>query len=359
MTSLDISNNDIGRTDTFPDGWRCKYPDVNCGFVHTDGRIQNWAPNGSTSSGVIALANAIPNMKALTSVNLLKNSILVEQAQELVKTMRTKENLITLCGLSGKETKLDFSGQGLGAGDAVFIANEIKDNGALLSANLLYNSIGTEQAHTLGSILKVHPTLKSLCGNKGDETELDMSNKMMSGAQDAIMLVAEIADNGAMTSLNLAGQGLHSNGATIIAEVIKVIRCTSRVVLVTGSTAVVCYYLQDMGAMTILDISNNNIGQLTLPEGWSEEYAPSAVCYDKYEHIDGRQQASAPEGSRAEGVISLANAIPDMRAMTKIDVRNNNIGSEGKRALRKAAGVGFFGSRYVRLEFLSFYSKLK
>jgi hypothetical protein len=45
--------------------------------------------------------------------------------------MRTKENLTTLCGLSGEETELDFSGQDLGAGDAVLIANDISDMGAL------------------------------------------------------------------------------------------------------------------------------------------------------------------------------------------------------------------------------------
>jgi hypothetical protein len=49
-----------------------------------------------------------------------------------------------------------------------------KDNGALLSVNLLKNDIGIDQAQALASILKGHPALKSLCGNKGNATELDM-----------------------------------------------------------------------------------------------------------------------------------------------------------------------------------------
>jgi hypothetical protein len=178
---------------------------------------------------------------------------------------------------------------------------------ALSSANLLGNRIGIDQAKALAAILKEHSTLKSLCGNRGDETKLDMSGKGMR-ASDAIMLAPEIIDN---------------------------------------------------GAMKILDISTNCIGEMTCPEGWSEESYAGEYAQSTYQHIDGRLQVSPPEGARAEGVISLANAIPDMRAMTKIDVRNNSIGSEGKRALKKAAGVGFFGSRYVRLEFLSFYSKLE
>jgi hypothetical protein len=68
--------------------------------------------------------------------------------------------------------------------------------------NLLKNSIGVEQVQALTVIHKEHPTLNSLCGNSGDETELDMSGTMK-GAEDAIMLAAEIIDNKALTSLTL------------------------------------------------------------------------------------------------------------------------------------------------------------
>jgi hypothetical protein len=72
-------------------------------------------------------------------------------------------------------------------------------------------------------ILKEHPALKSLCGNMGNETELDMSGKM-NGADDAIMLVPEIIDNRAMTSLSLASNYLGVAGAKIIAAVLPM--CT-------------------------------------------------------------------------------------------------------------------------------------
>jgi hypothetical protein len=41
-------------------------------------------------------------------------------------------------------------------------------------------------------------------------------------------------------------------------------------------------------------------------------------------------------------VIALADAIPDMRALSKLDVHDNEIPSEGQRALQQAAG-----SRYT------------
>jgi hypothetical protein len=80
---------------------------------------------------------------------------------------------------------------------------EIAGNKAILSVNLLKNRIGVEQAQALVIILKEHPTLKSLCGNSGEETELDMSGKVMDDG-DAIMLVPEIVDNDALLKLDVS-----------------------------------------------------------------------------------------------------------------------------------------------------------
>ena len=76
-----------------------------------------------------------------------------------------------------------------------------------MSVNILKNYIGVEQANILVGILKEHPTLMSLCGNKGNETELNMSGKM-DGAEDAIMLAPEIVANGALVSLDMSSNHL-------------------------------------------------------------------------------------------------------------------------------------------------------
>jgi hypothetical protein len=110
-------------------------------------------------------------------MNLLKNAIPVEQAQELVKIMQSKEKLITLCGLSGNEAMLDFSNQGLGPGDAVLIANDISNMGALTSLNLLKNSIPVEQAQELVKIMQSKEKLTTLCGLSKEETKLDFSDQ--------------------------------------------------------------------------------------------------------------------------------------------------------------------------------------
>jgi hypothetical protein len=66
--------------------------------------------------------------------------------------MHTKEKLVTLCGLSKEETELDFSGQDLDAGDAVLIANDIRDMGALIKLNISSNRVGAEQEGDLQRI---------------------------------------------------------------------------------------------------------------------------------------------------------------------------------------------------------------
>jgi Leucine-rich repeat (LRR) protein len=191
----------------------------------------NLSDDGEDMTGIIAVANAIPTMGALVSVNILKNYIGVEQANILAGILKEHPTLMSLCGNTGNETKLNMSGKMDGAQDAIMLAPEVAANGALVSANLLNNDIGTEQAHHLVSIMKEHPTLKSLCGITGDETKLDMSYMEM-GADDAIMLAPEIVANGALTSLNVSknalcgideyGDGTYAaSGVTALADAIK------------------------------------------------------------------------------------------------------------------------------------------
>ena len=179
--------------------------------------------------------------------------------------------------MSGNLSKqADQDGQyGLDAAFAKEFAVGLGANGAMVSANLLHNSIDIKQAQKLAAVLNEHPTLKSLCGNKGDETELDMSGKEM-GADGAIMLAPEIVAN---------------------------------------------------GAMTILDISNNQLGRLSIPEGWK------TGTQSKGKH-KGRQTFKAPGGkwsfdpppnAKPDGVIAIANAIPAMGALTSLDISSNNI----------------------------------
>jgi hypothetical protein len=99
-------------------------------------------------------------------------------------------------------TRLNLSDNSIGGHD--------DEPGVHALADMLKNNIGVDQAKGLVTILKEHPTLKSLCGNRGDETKLDMSGKEI-GAEGAIMLAPEIIDNGALTMVNTTGNKIVFN----------------------------------------------------------------------------------------------------------------------------------------------------
>jgi hypothetical protein len=139
------------------------------------------------------------------------------------------------------------------------VAKVIADNRALSYANLLKNGIDANQANALVSILKGHPALKSLCGSKGDEAALAMSGKMYGVGS------AEIIGNGALSLLNLALNNLRAEGTELLAAALK------------GNQII-----------TELNISSN---AMALGSAW---------------------------GDMASGVITRADVISDMGALSKI-----------------------------------------
>jgi hypothetical protein len=65
-----------------------------------------------------------------------------------------------------------------------------------------------------------------------------------------------------------------------------------------------------------LNVSNNNVGQLSA-EGWTFDYGSGSG--EEWQHTDGskRHQHDPPPNAKPEGAIALANAIPNMRAISQ------------------------------------------
>jgi hypothetical protein len=167
----------------------------------------DFSSQGLGAGDAVLIANDISDMGALTRLDISKNQLFNHDgtaAGKVLSDMLAVNSTIQELAVSGNA---QFSNSRGGPSFAQALSVGISDNGAILSMNLLNNKIGVDQAKALASILKEHPTLKSLCGNSGEETELDMSGKGMV-AGDAIMLVPEIVDNRALTSLNLSSNYL-------------------------------------------------------------------------------------------------------------------------------------------------------
>jgi hypothetical protein len=114
------------------------------------------------------------------------------------------------------------------------LAPEIIDNGALSVLSLKGNRLATKEAgKALAAALAQNSVLTELdvSGNNWWASPSDKGD----GVGFAQELSVGLRDNGAMTSLNLASNRLYAKGAKIVAEAIKVTKCTPAIILVPFS----------------------------------------------------------------------------------------------------------------------------
>jgi hypothetical protein len=116
-----------------------------------------------------------------------------------------------------------------------------------------------------------------------------------------------------MTELDLSNKGLQVAGAIIVAAWIS---------------------HRDKGALLSLNLSGNRLVPMVLPVGWTKGYDDSYD--DEFTHTDGRKQGTDPSQPDFTGVIALANVIPDMRALLSLDISSNCLRVEGTKLLAKA-----------------------
>ena len=65
--------------------------------------------------------------------SLLANGIGKEGAKAVLDVAQGKPQLSTLCGLKSDQTDANFSGMGLGVGDAMLLAYDLKQNSVLVN----------------------------------------------------------------------------------------------------------------------------------------------------------------------------------------------------------------------------------
>ena len=105
--------------------------------------------------------------------------------------------------------------------------------------------------------------------------------------------------------------------------------------------------IKNNGEMTSLNMSNNSIGKLALPDGWTqkrptseEEHEAHEWASEWFEHTDGKWQKEAPKGSSPVGAIAIANAISANGALVKLLLGANGFkGFEAGKALGDAIAV--------------------
>jgi hypothetical protein len=80
---------------------------------------------GGDMSGVVAIADVIPGMGALSVANVMGNEIGKKQLAKLQEIMRAKPSIVSLCGISDGATGADLSGLNMDADGAAILASEL------------------------------------------------------------------------------------------------------------------------------------------------------------------------------------------------------------------------------------------
>jgi Ran GTPase-activating protein (RanGAP) involved in mRNA processing and transport len=164
---------------------------------------QNSYHEGDTS-GVIAIANAIPDMGALSKLVMRKNNIHGAEAGKAFAGMQAGNTVLKELDLSSQKT--DGFGDALDAAFAKEFAVGISDNGAMTRLNLSNNGLLTrEGGSALGNMLKANTILKEL---DVSDSWYGLSREVRDGPGFAQELAVGIKTNGALLSLNISSNKL-------------------------------------------------------------------------------------------------------------------------------------------------------
>ena len=234
-------------------------------YTHSDGRHQEQLPDGDElgrPDGIIAIVNAIPDMGALSVLSLKGNYLRAEGGKALAEGLKGNQ-VITELNIADNYLGINSTNEGATSG-VIAIADVIPGMGAMTILNMSENGLqGAEAGKALGDALAGNTVLK----------ELDLSGEEYSPSMDIEFVKAftpGLSDNGAMTKFDISSNSLRAEGTKLLAAALK------------GNQIV-----------TELNISSN---QMTFNgTTWGE----------------------------MSGVIALADAIPDMRATTELNLTKN------------------------------------
>jgi Ran GTPase-activating protein (RanGAP) involved in mRNA processing and transport len=207
-------------------------------------------------------------------------------------------------------TKFDISSNGIQAEGGKTLAAGLKGNQIITGLNIANNDLGTNFKG--GTDMSGVIALADVISDMGALTKLDISSNII-GAEGGKLIAAALKGNQVMTVLNISGNYLaeDSNDKPDMSGVIAL-----------------ADVIPDMGALSILNLASNSLGEIVLAEGWSYD-----VYNASYKHADGHKQKEKP--GKPEGIIAIANAIPDMGALAKLDISRNHIGAEQERDLQR------------------------
>jgi Ran GTPase-activating protein (RanGAP) involved in mRNA processing and transport len=157
----------------------------------------NISGNNLNAEAAVIFSEDMKDMGSLVSLNLANNNLKAEGAMRVAQLLCLNENI----------TEINLASNKFDAECAEILVPAIEAMGSLSSVNLLKNNIGVEQALAIVKIKEAKPNLRTLCGFTLEETEVDMSKQGLL-PEDAILLASDIPDMGSLSRLDLSGNNL-------------------------------------------------------------------------------------------------------------------------------------------------------
>jgi hypothetical protein len=216
MTSLNISNNNIGKPDEFPEGWsyglKEGYSTV-YEYKHTNGRKQGDPPAGSKSSGLTALADAIKDMGALSVMSLKQNSLCNRETGKVLSEMLAVNTVLK---------KLDLSENSYRHCDSVGFAQELavglSDNVAISVLNLANNNLGQVVGWHLNPKYASNPCGESQYKHSDGRTQDTLPEEGLGEPEGVIALTNTIKTMGMLSKLDVRSNRINQQGKNALQQ---------------------------------------------------------------------------------------------------------------------------------------------
>jgi Ran GTPase-activating protein (RanGAP) involved in mRNA processing and transport len=286
----------------------------------------------------------------LTSLSVANNIIEGEAAQQLATAALGSSSLEVLSGVpikklrTGKLTKLDLQGKGLGATEGIVLAELMQLSPVLENLSVANNNIDGEAAQQLARAVLSSASLEVFSEIPIKKLRADTLTKLdLRGVgfcvSGALVLSDLLKFSSALKSCNLLKNGLDVESATMLSKI-----GAEKGIMLSGMTRdqteavlfrqglqpadgiLIGSDLQFMAVLTKLWLSDNNIG----PEGAiaiAQALKVNAVLTSL--HLYGN--SIGPEGA-----IAIAEALKVNAVLTKLYLWGNNLGDAEEKAVRDA-----------------------
>jgi Leucine-rich repeat (LRR) protein len=283
------------------------------------------------------------------------NRIGKEMPSKLQDVMRSKPNLVSLCGIADDATEADFSGLlDMDADDAIILASELPDKRALTSLHVGKNRIPEKEMREIMAITMCMDSMKILCEIPfKDKTlaELDVSGKNLS--MEGALVVAEYLDsNEALLCLDMSNNNINFNfngeAAAVPGKALSDALAANTVLtkldlsnnhLKPEFARELAVGIRDNGAMTSLHVGMNRI-----PEEEMREIMAIAMRMDSMKilcEIPFKDKTLAEldvsgKNLSMEGALVVAEYLDGNGALTSLDISDNSLYAVGAKLLAEA-----------------------